>query len=295
MAQTIETAEKLKAAWPELREDGAIEIVKLMTTGDKIQDRHLLEAGGKGLFTREIDDAMLKNEIDIGVNSMKDVPTTLAEGQILGCILEREDVRDVFISPHASIVEKLPQGARIGTASLRRQALLKASRPDIEITLLRGNVQTRLRKIEEGEAEGTFLALAGLNRLGLSSQVRHTKLKIDDWLPAPAQGAVGITCRKDDDTILKYLEPLHHQETEYQILAERGFLKGLDGSCKTPIAAYAQIQDDELHLEGWLLKPNGSMVLKKEAKGHVTDAEKIGIDLALNIKNIIGDLETFLS
>lgn len=294
MAQTIETAEKLKAAWPELAEDGAIEIVKIETSGDKILDRHLLEAGGKGLFTREIDDAMLNNDIDIGVNSMKDVPTKLIEGQILGCVLEREDVRDVFISPHASIPEKLPMNAKIGTASLRRQALLKALRPDVEITLLRGNVQTRLRKLEEGEADGTFLALAGLNRLGLSKSVRHTKMKLEDWLPAPAQGAIGITCRKDDEKILKYLAPLHHQETAYATQAERGFLQGLDGSCRTPIAAYAQIKGEALHLEGWLMKPNGTITLKKEAQGHISDAEQIGINLALSIKELIGDLEYFL-
>ncbi len=294
MAQTIETAEMLKQAWPELREEGAIEIVKMQTSGDRIQDRHLLEVGGKGLFTREIDEAMLEGKIDIGVNSMKDVPTQLAQGQILGCVLEREDVHDVFISPHAKIPEKLPHGAKVGTASLRRQALLKNIRPDLEITLLRGNVQTRLKKIEAGEADGTFLALAGLKRLGLASQISFGKMKIEDFLPAPAQGAVGITCRANDEKILKYLAPLHHKETEYQILAERGFLKGLDGSCRTPIAAYGQIKGDEILLEGWIAKPNGQMVIKKQGSAPLEEAEDLGLQLAQSVREAIGDLEAFL-
>lgn len=294
MAQTLDVAEKLKQAHAELQQDGAIEIVKIETSGDKIQDRHLLEAGGKGLFTREIDEAMLDGRIDIGVNSMKDVPTVLAQGQILPCILEREEVEDVFISPHAKILEKMPLGSKIGTASLRRQALLKSIRPDLDVVLLRGNVQTRLKKIEQGEADGTFLALAGLNRLKLSKEISFTKLKTDDWLPAPAQGAVGITARQGDDKTLKYLVPLHHEATAQAVLAERGFLKGLDGSCKTPIAALAKIRGDQLHLQGWLLKPNGSMVIKRETSGNVDQAEQIGIDLALSIKGMIGDLERFL-
>ncbi len=294
MAQTIEVVEKLQKAWPELKEESAVEVVKIETSGDKIQDRHLLEAGGKGLFTREIDEAMMEGRIDIGVNSMKDVPTTLVEGQILGCILEREDVRDVFISPHAKIPEKLPEGAKVGTASLRRQALLKALRPDLQITLLRGNVQTRLKKIEAGEADGTFLALAGLNRLGLSSQISFGKMKLENWLPAPAQGAVGITCRKDDEKILTYLAPLHHKDSEYQILAERAFLKGLDGSCRTPIAAYAQIKDHMISLEGWLARPNGQMILKKQADAPLSKAEDLGYKLAAFLKQHIGDLDRFL-
>ncbi len=294
MAQTLDVMEKLKQAWPELREDGAIEIVKMETSGDKIQDRHLLEVGGKGLFTREIDEAMLEGRIDMGVNSMKDVPTYLAEGQILGCILEREDVHDVFISPHAKTPEKLPLNATVGTASLRRQALLKALRPDINITLLRGNVQTRMNKIEAGEADGTFLALAGLNRLGLSTQISFGKMKLEDFLPAPAQGAVGITCRKDDTDILNFLAPLHHKETEYQILAERGFLKGLDGSCRTPIAAYAQIKGHEILLEGWLAKPNGQIILKKQGSAPIEEAEALGLKLAASIREVVGDLEAFL-
>lgn len=294
MAQTLDVVEKLKAAWEELREDGAIEIIKIETSGDRIQDRHLLEAGGKGLFTREIDEAMFAGDIDIGINSMKDVPTSLPKGQILGCVLKREDAHDVFISPYAKKPEQLPKGAKIGTASLRRQALLKALRPDLEITLLRGNVQTRLKKIEAGEADGTFLALAGLNRLGLSQQVSFGKMKIEDWLPAPAQGAVGITCRAEDEKILAYLAPLHHQETEYQILAERGFLKGLDGSCRTPLAAYAEVKGDIICLEGWLAKPNGQIILKKQAEAPLSEAENLGLSLAQSIRDVVGDLDIFL-
>ncbi len=294
MAQTLDVAKKLKQAHQELLQDGAIEIVKIETSGDKIQDRHLLEAGGKGLFTREIDEAMIKGLIDIGVNSMKDVPTNLAEGQILPCMLAREAVEDVFISPYAKILEKIPPRSKIGTASLRRQALLKSIRPDLEVTLLRGNVQTRLKKIQQGEADGTFLALAGLNRLKLSKEIAFTKLKTDEWLPAPGQGAVGITARKKDDRILDYLAPLHHIPTYQAVLAERGFLKGLDGSCKTPIAALASIDGDALHLRGWLARPDGSMIIKRETKGHAAHAEQLGVDLALSIKTMIGSLEQFL-
>ena len=220
LAQTHETRDRLAAAWPDLAADGAIEIEVIKTTGDLVQDRPLAEIGGKGLFTKELDDAMLSGRIHLAVHSMKDVPTQLPDGIDLPCILPREDVRDAFISPKAASLAELPPGAVIGTASLRRGAQILNRRPDLKVVNFRGNVQTRLRKLEEGVVDATLLAMAGLRRLGLAHHVTSA-LAEDDMLPAVAQGAIGITCRTDDAQARAYLIALNCPDSFVRVTAER--------------------------------------------------------------------------
>ncbi|MBF0252149.1 MAG: hydroxymethylbilane synthase, partial [Alphaproteobacteria bacterium] len=208
LAQAYETRDRLKAAFPELARDGALEIVEIVTQGDKVLDRALMEVGGKGLFTKEIDDAMLDGGIDIAVHSMKDVPTWLPDGIHLPCMLEREDVRDVFISPKAKRLWDLPQGAVVGSASLRRQAQILARRPDLKVVTFRGNVQTRLKKLDAGEVDGTLLAAAGLNRMDMI-HVATDIMEADDFIPAVGQGAIGITCMEGDERSNRYLAALN--------------------------------------------------------------------------------------
>eukprot|EP00245_Coleochaete_scutata_P015694 TRINITY_DN70_c0_g1_i1.p1 TRINITY_DN70_c0_g1~~TRINITY_DN70_c0_g1_i1.p1 ORF type:complete len:401 (-),score=64.08 TRINITY_DN70_c0_g1_i1:720-1922(-) len=239
LAQAYQTRDKLKKAHPELVEDGALEIVIIKTTGDKILNQPLADIGGKGLFTKEIDDALLGGKIDIAVHSMKDVPTYLPEGTILPCNLPREDVRDAFICPTAKSLGELPAGSVIGSASLRRQSQILHRYPHLKVENFRGNVQTRIRKLSEGSVQATLLALAGLKRLGMTEHVTAI-LSIEDMLPAIAQGAIGIACRTDDTPMKKYLASLNHEETRLAVVCERAFLATLDGSCRTPIAGLAQ-------------------------------------------------------
>lgn len=273
LAQAHETRNLLLAAWPSLQ--GAIEIEVINTTGDQIQDRTLALIGGKGLFTKEIDEAQLAGRVDIAVHSMKDVPTELPDGLSLAALLPREDVRDALISTRARSLAELPAGAVVGTASLRRGAQILRRRPDLKVVPFRGNVQTRLRKLGEGQVDATLLAMAGLRRLGLDL-VEATALSVDEMLPAVAQGAIGITCRSGDQRILELLTPLDHHETRWRVSAEREFLKVLDGSCRTPIAGLAALEGPRLSFTGMILRPDGSAAHDVTAEGDQIDSSVIG-------------------
>ena len=262
------------------------EIVVIKTSGDMIQDRALAEAGGKGLFTKEIDAAMLAGEIDAAVHSSKDLPTLLPEGIAIAGYLPREDVRDALISARADSIAALPQGATLGTASLRRQAQVKRLRPDIVPSLLRGNVETRLRKAETGEIDATLLAYAGLKRLGLAHRVTAL-LDIADFLPAVGQGAIGVTARTGDAAARASLGPILDEATGHALAAERAFLAELDGSCRTPIAGHARLIAGSLTFRGMVLREDGSETYEIEASGNVADAgacpvasSRIGVRLA---------------
>lgn len=287
LAQAHETRDRLMAAHPELAAPGAIELEIIKTTGDKVLDRALAEVGGKGLFTKEIDEAMLEGRIDIAVHSMKDVPTWLPEGIVLPCMLEREDVRDVFISPKAKSIGDLPEGAVVGSASLRRQAQILHRRPDLKVVTFRGNVQTRLKKLEEGVVDATLLALAGLNRLGLS-HVATAIVPASEILPAVAQGAIGITCRTGDERAHRFLAPLNHPATFVRVTAERALLEVLDGSCRTPIAALAEVAGGTLTLKGLVARPDGTEVLEASRSGPESDAEALGRDAGEELKRRAG-------
>ena len=281
LAQAHETRARLMAAHG-LPED-AFEIVVITTTGDRIQDRSLSEAGGKGLFTKEIEEALLSGRIDIAVHSSKDMPTALPDGLELSAFLEREDVRDAFIGRDAPRLADLPQGAVVGSSSLRRQALIRRLRPDIEVVIFRGNVQTRLRKLEEGQVAATLLAYAGLRRLGLADIVTDL-LPDDEFPPAPGQGAICIESRIGDAATLKLLAPLNHQATAQALSCERAFLGALDGSCRTPIAGHAKIDGDRLSFSGMILTPDGRQVHEISAEGLASDAVKLGVDAGERIR-----------
>ena len=287
LAQTHHIRDSLAAAWPRLAEPGAIEIIVIRTTGDKIQDRPLAEIGGKGLFTKELDEAMEQGAIDLAVHSMKDVPTLLPEFIALPCMVEREDVRDAFISPKAQSPEDLPKGALVGTASLRRGAQLLNRRPDLKVVNFRGNVQTRLTKLAEGQVDATLLAAAGLNRLGLAHHATAL-LSTDFMLPAVAQGAVGVTCRADDVRAHEFLAPLAHAETMVRVTAERAFLTRLDGSCRTPIAALAEQSGDKLSFRGLIVSPDGTTLHRVESAGSIDQAWAIGDEAAQRIRALAG-------
>ncbi len=282
-AQADEFKSLLTAAFPELVDRVKIKVIK--TTGDMVQDRALSEIGGKGLFTKEIDNAMLDGRIDVAVHSMKDVPTWLPDGIILPCMLKREDVRDVFISDKAKSIADLPKGSVIGTASLRRQALILHHRPDLKVVTFRGNVETRLKKLAAGDVDATLLAMAGLNRLGRAN-IATSIIEPEEILPAVAQGAIGVTCRADDAKTQLYLETLNHNETVVRITAERALLKVLDGSCRTPIAALGEICTDGTFLfRGLALRPDGSELLETTRRGSVEEAEALGRDAGEELKN----------
>lgn len=246
-----------------------VEIIPMSTAGDRVQDKTLGDIGGKGLFTKEIEDALLNDEVQLAVHSMKDMPTRLPDGLVIPCMLEREDPRDAFISAVAQSLDQLPHGAIIGTASLRRAAQIKHIRPDITLVPLRGNVQTRLRKLAEGQCDATLLAVAGLNRLGMQSHITAA-LDTTTMLPAVAQGAIGVECRVDDQATLTLLRPIHHAPTEIAVIAERAMLARLDGSCRTPIAGYATLDNGELHLDGLIAKPDGSILHRLQNTGRAT-------------------------
>jgi hydroxymethylbilane synthase len=235
----------------------ACEIVILKTTGDRIQDRPLADAGGKGLFTKELEEALFRNEIDLAVHSMKDVPTQVPPGLAIVSILPREDPRDVFISPKAKTLRDLAKGARVGTSSVRRAAQVKRARPDVETVLLRGNVDTRLRKLDEGEYDAIILALAGLRRLGVEARAT-TILDTSEWLPALAQGAIGIESRKTDAIATQAIAPLDDATSSIALACERAFQAALDGSCRTPIGGLATVQGNKLVFRGEVLAPDGS-------------------------------------
>ncbi|KAF9608420.1 hypothetical protein IFM89_009786 [Coptis chinensis] len=267
LAQAYETRAKLIALHSELAEEGAIDIVIIKTTGDKILDQPLADIGGKGLFTKEIDEALLNSDIDIAVHSMKDVPTYLPNGTILPCNLPREDVRDAFISLSAASLAELPPGSVVGSASLRRQSQILYRYPALKVENFRGNVQTRLKKLNEGKVQATLLALAGLKRLNMTDKVTAV-LSIEEMLPAIAQGAIGIACRTNDDKMANYIASLNHEETRLAVSCERAFLETLDGSCRTPIAGYAyRDKDGNCVFRGLVASPDGTRVLETSRKG----------------------------
>jgi hydroxymethylbilane synthase len=286
LAQAHETRRRLSAAF-DLPED-AFEIVVIKTTGDRVLDRPLKEIGGKGLFTREIEDAMLQGEIDIAVHSMKDMPVDQPAGLVLDCYLPREDVRDAFISPAGGTLAELAAGTKVGTSSLRRKAQLLNRRPDLEVVEFRGNVQTRLKKLEDGVAACTFLAMAGLNRLGMSDIV-SSAIAPEEMLPAVAQGAIGIERRGTDSRAASMLEAIHDTPTGQRLAAERAFLAALDGSCETPIAGLAELNGGQLRLRGEILRTDGSEALSDERSGTIEDAAEMGRDLAADLLNRAGE------
>jgi hydroxymethylbilane synthase len=285
LAQAVEVRARLMNFWnlPER----AFEIVVIQTAGDRIQDRPLRLVGGKGLFVREIEDRLLDGSIDIAVHSMKDMPTVQPDGLLLDTYLSREDVRDAFISNTAKTITDLPTGCRVGTSSLRRRAQLLHIRPDLEVVEFRGNVQTRLKKLTDGVADCTFLAMAGLNRLDMSN-IATMAIEPSLMLPAVAQGAIGIERRESDKVAAKFLEPIHHIETGQRLVAERAFLKELDGSCETPIAGLAVLNGTELFLLGEVLRPDGTDKLTGERRGSITDATEMGQDLARDLHSQAG-------
>lgn len=288
LAQAYETQRRLIEQFPELSDDGAIDIRIIQTTGDMVLDKALAEIGGKGLFTKEIDNAQLNGEVDIAVHSMKDVPTWLPEGIDLPCMLPREDTRDVFISNKASRLEDLPDGSVIGSASLRRQSQILAKNSKLKVVNFRGNVQTRLRKLSEGVVDATLLALAGLARMDMTDAATSI-LDQDEMLPAVAQGAIGITCRTGDSTMMRFLQALNHQQTKTCVDCERAFLAKLDGSCRTPIAGQARIENGVLKFRGLVAKPDGSEVHETTREGKPENAIAIGTDAGAELKEKMGD------
>lgn len=280
LAQAHETRRRLGAAF-NLPED-AFEIVVIKTTGDRILDRPLKEIGGKGLFTREIEDALLSGGIDIAVHSMKDMPVLQPAGLLLDTYLPREDVRDAFVSPSKSGLADLATGAVVGTSSLRRRAQLLNRRPDLNVVEFRGNVQTRLKKLADGVAECTFLAMAGLNRLG-RTDVPATPIATDDMLPAVAQGAIGIERRADDSRIADMLVAIHDTPTGQRLAAERAFLAALDGSCETPIAGLAELDGNTLRLRGEVLRPDGSEAIADDRTCAIAEGADLGREMALDL------------
>jgi hydroxymethylbilane synthase len=281
LAQAHETQRRLAEAHG--REVEAFPLSIIRTTGDAIQDRPLSEAGGKGLFTKELDQALIDGAIHLAVHSAKDLPTVLPpELTLLGC-LPREDARDAFVSRLASRIEDLPEGASFGSASLRRQAQVRRLRPDLVPTLLRGNVGTRLDKVERGEVGATFLAMAGLNRLGLAHRIT-APLDLERFLPAVGQGAIAITARAGDGRVAEALAPILDRPTTAALALERAYLAVLDGSCRTPIAGHARPRGGAFAFRGLVLRPDGSEAVEVEAEGAAADAAALGDDAGRRLK-----------
>jgi hydroxymethylbilane synthase len=276
-------AEWIKGQLAELDPSLEIELNKIKTTGDKILDVPLAQVGGKGLFVKEIEEAMLRGEADLAVHSMKDVPTELPGGLHLSTITKREDPRDAFIAgKEIKSFNDLPHGANVGTSSLRRICQLLNKRPDLKITQLRGNVDTRIRKLDEGEFDAIILATAGVKRLGHEDRITE-KIPVEISLPAIGQGAVGIECRTDDEFTNNILRSLDHKETSVCVRAERAFLKKLEGGCQVPIAAYARLIDGDIFIEGLVGSLDGKTLIKEALQGRPDDAESLGTELAENL------------
>ena len=285
LAQAYETRERLSIAFG-LSLD-SFEIVVIKTTGDIVLNRPLKEIGGKGLFTKEIEEALLQDSIDIAVHSMKDMPVQQPDGLILDTFLPREDVRDAFVSRIHKSLADIPQGATVGTSSLRRKAQLMSKRPDLKIVEFRGNVQTRLKKLDDGVAECTFLAVAGLNRLKME-EIITAPISTDEMLPAVAQGAIGIERREKDIKVATMLEAIHNSTTGLLLSAERAFLEALDGSCETPIAGLAEFKNENLRFRGEILKTDGSEVFSDEQVVSKDDAILVGIEMAQKLLSQAG-------
>ncbi|WP_223517773.1 hydroxymethylbilane synthase [Pseudomonas sp. GL-B-19] len=272
-------AEHVKARLEEAHPGLLVTLVPMVSRGDKLLDSPLSKIGGKGLFVKELETALLDNEADIAVHSMKDVPMDFPENLGLFCICEREDPRDAFVSNTYASLDELPKGSIVGTSSLRRQAQLLTHRPDLEIRFLRGNVNTRLAKLDAGEYDAIILAAAGLIRLGFEDRITSA-ISVDDSLPAGGQGAVGIECRTADSEIHALLAPLHHQDTATRVTAERALNKHLNGGCQVPIACYAVLEGDQIWLRGLVGDPSGGLLLSAEARAPRADAESLGIQVA---------------
>jgi hydroxymethylbilane synthase len=283
--QAHEVRARLGAAHGVAPETIAITVIR--TSGDMIQDRPLSTVGGKGLFTKEIEQALIDDAVDLAVHSSKDMPTVLPAGLILAACLPREDVRDAFISPKSATLAGLPHGAVIGTASLRRQAMIKRLRPDISVINFRGNVDSRLKKLADGAVDATLLALAGLKRLGREAAVTAV-LDVDDFLPAVGQGAVGIEVREADTRTRNLISPINHADTLTAVCAERAFLAVLDGSCRTPIAGHAWIAAGAIAFRGMILRPDGSETHETARSGAAADAVRLGEDAGLELKGRAG-------
>ena len=284
LAQAKEVSQRLAAAHGELAGAGAIETHVIKTSGDKFTDRPLADIGGKGLFTKEIEEALIGGAIDIAVHSMKDVPTWLPDGLQIACILPREDARDALIGDGLTGLAALHRGGRVGTASLRRRAQLLHLRPDLEIAMLRGNVATRLRKVAGGEFDATLLAVAGLKRLGCAEHIAAA-IPPEEMLPAVAQGAIGIECRADDGRGRDYLGALNDGESALCVAAERAFLAVLDGSCRTPIAALAEMRaGGRLYLRALIARPDGTVIHRAEREGAAADGSAMGEDAGAELR-----------
>ena len=266
---------RLEAAHPQV----TVSLVPMVSRGDKLLDAPLAKIGGKGLFVKELETALLENEADIAVHSMKDVPMEFPEGLGLYCICEREDPRDAFVSNTFENFDALPAGAVVGTSSLRRQAQLLARRPDLKIQFLRGNVNTRLAKLDAGEYDAIILAAAGLIRLGFGERIRSS-ISVEDSLPAGGQGAVGIECRTGDSELHQLLECLNHPETAQRVTAERALNRHLNGGCQVPIACYAVLEGDQLWLRGLVGQPDGEVLLRAEGRAPAAEAEALGVRVA---------------
>ena len=285
LAQADETRSRLLEAHKEALDPSQLEIVVIKTTGDRIQDRALSEAGGKGLFVKEIEEALLSGGIDFAVHSMKDMETHLPPGLVIDCILPREDARDAFISASGQSLTDLQAGALVGTSSLRRQAQILNRRPDLRVGIFRGSVDTRLRKLAEGEADATLLALAGLKRLRKEDVITEL-LNVDEMLPAVAQGAIGIERRKDDEDVAMLLSPINDSVSLARITCERAMLAVLDGSCRTPIAGYAELVEGKvLYFRASLLAEDGSIRLDSSGSGEISDAAKLGKSIGKELKD----------
>ncbi len=272
-------AEFVKTELEKIHPHLTVELLPIVSRGDKILDVPLAKVGGKGLFVKELENALLANEADIAVHSMKDVPMEFPQGLGLAIICEREDPRDAFVSNHYASLESLPAGAVVGTSSLRRQCQVMEKRPDLTVKFLRGNVNTRLAKLDDGQYDAIILASAGLIRLEMQDRIAQF-IEPEVSLPAGGQGAVGIECRVDDERVMDLLGPLHHQETAYRVIAERALNRRLEGGCQVPIGCYAERQGDQLWLRGLVGDPDGSTVLHAEKTGSINDAEALGIAVA---------------
>ena len=277
--------DRLQSLRPELAAEGGVELVIIRTTGDRVQNRLLAEIGGKGLFTKEIEEALLDNHIDLAVHSLKDMETLLPAGLVIGCVLPRDDPRDALVSRDGTRLADLPRGARIGSASLRRQAQLLRERGDLEILPIRGNVNTRLAKLQAGEVDALVLALCGLERL---DKAATETLPVERMLPAVGQGALAVECRADDPEVLRLLAPLNHPQSAACVTAERAMLAALDGSCRTPIAGLATTNGDRLTLDALLLAPDGSAERRDRGAGAVAEAAAIGKQVGERLRREAG-------
>jgi len=272
-------AEFVKARLEQAHPGLVVTLVPMVSRGDKLLDSPLSKIGGKGLFVKELETALLENEADIAVHSMKDVPMDFPEGLGLFCICEREDPRDAFVSNTYASLDDLPQGSIVGTSSLRRQAQLLTRRPDLQIRFLRGNVNTRLAKLDAGEYDAIILAAAGLIRLGFEQRIT-SPISIEDSLPAGGQGAVGIECRSADPEIHALLTPLHHADTAVRVTAERALNKHLNGGCQVPIACYAVLEGEQIWLRGLVGEPSGGVLLSADARAPRAHASELGVQVA---------------